>query len=154
LEIPSSNAMLSSMPGCLVRSRKAFQKLAKEKGPDCTSEYVLGTNPAGAPTGRGQGPGFQAHAALNRKTQTIMMNDIILQAISTKDLEDLLRKLVRAEFEAMNEEIQRVMGEDDLVSTGTACRILGISTKVFKVLLDQGHFTVFYHLKERRIQPR
>jgi hypothetical protein len=79
-----------------------------------------------------------------------MTNDIILQAISTQDLEDLLRKLVRAEFEAMNEEIQRVMGEDDLVSTGTACRILGISTKVFKVLLDQGHFTVFYHLKERR----
>lgn len=85
-----------------------------------------------------------------RKTQKIMMNDIILQAISTKELEEMLRTLVRTEFEAMNEELQRVIGEDDLVSTGTACRILGVSSKVLKVLVDRGDFTVYYHLKERR----
>ena len=79
-----------------------------------------------------------------------MMNDIILQAISTKELEDTLRTLIRSEFEAMNEELQRIMGEDDLVSTGTACRILGMSSKVLKVLVDQGYFTVYHHLKERR----
>lgn len=79
-----------------------------------------------------------------------MMNDIILQAISAKDLEEMLRTLVRHEFEAMNEELQRIIGEDDLVSTGTACRILGVSSKVLKVLVDQGYFTVYYHLKERR----
>ena len=79
-----------------------------------------------------------------------MTNDIILQAISTKDLENMLRTLVRTEFEAMNEELQRTMGEDDLVSTGTACRILGMSSKVLKVLVDQGYFTIYYHLKEKR----
>lgn len=79
-----------------------------------------------------------------------MANDIILQAISTTDLENLLRNLVRTEFESMNEELQRVIGDDDLVSTGTACRILGISTKVLKILIDQGYFTVYHHLKERR----
>ena len=79
-----------------------------------------------------------------------MTNDIILQAISTKDLENMLRALVRTEFETMNEELQRIIGEDDLVSTGTACRILGMSSKVLKILVDQGYFTVYYHMKERR----
>lgn len=79
-----------------------------------------------------------------------MENNIILQAISTKELEDMLRRLVRAEFDEMNVELQRVIGEDDLVSTGTACRILGVSSKVLKVLVDQGNFRVYFHLKERR----
>ena len=79
-----------------------------------------------------------------------MTNDIILQAISAKELEDMLRNMVRAEFEAMSEEIQRVVGEDDLVSTGTACRILGMSNKGLKILVDTGHFTVYHHMKERR----
>ena len=79
-----------------------------------------------------------------------MANDIILQAMSRQDLEALLRDLVRTEFRTINEEIQRVIGEDDLVSTGTACRILGVCSKVLKVLAEQGHFTVFWHLKERR----
>ena len=79
-----------------------------------------------------------------------MTNDIILQAISTQDLEDMLRNLVRTELQAMNVELQRVIGEDDLVSTGTACRILGVSSKILKVLVDQGNFTVYHHLKERR----
>ena len=49
-----------------------------------------------------------------------------------------------------NEEIQRVVGEDDLVSTGTACRILGVCSKVLKVLADQRKFSVYHHMKERR----
>ena len=79
-----------------------------------------------------------------------MTNEIILQAISTEELEDLLRSLVRAEFQNMNMELQRIIGEDDLVSTGTACRILGMSNKVLKILVEQGHFTIYHHLKERR----
>ncbi|NET37017.1 MAG: helix-turn-helix domain-containing protein [Cyanothece sp. SIO1E1] len=79
-----------------------------------------------------------------------MTNDIILQAISTKDLEEIIRTLVRTEFKAMNEELQRVIGEDDLVSTGTACRILGVCPKHLKKIIDTGHFTVYHHLKERR----
>ena len=79
-----------------------------------------------------------------------MANDIILQAISIQDFKDTLREMIRSEFSTMNEELQRVFGEDDLVSTGSACRILGVCSKVLKVLTDQGHFTVFHHLKERR----
>lgn len=79
-----------------------------------------------------------------------MTNEIILQAMSVKNLEDIIRNLVRTEFETMNNEIQRVIGDDDLVSTGPACRILGVSSKVLKVLMEQGYFTVYHHLKERR----
>ena len=79
-----------------------------------------------------------------------MKNEIILQAISIKELEEIIRNLVRAEFESMNQEMQRVLGEDYLVSTGTACRILGMSNKVLKVLVDEGYFTVYYHMKEKR----
>jgi len=79
-----------------------------------------------------------------------MANEIILQSMSKQELEAMLRELVRTEFNTMNEEIQRVIGEDDLVSTGTACRILGVCAKVLRVLVDDGHFTVYWHLKERR----
>ncbi|MBK7870743.1 MAG: hypothetical protein IPJ74_08665 [Saprospiraceae bacterium] len=58
--------------------------------------------------------------------------------------------MIQAEFEEVNKEIQSVIGEDDLVSSGTACRLLGVCSKVLKILTDQGHFTVYYHLKERR----
>lgn len=50
----------------------------------------------------------------------------------------------------MNQEVQRVIGEDDLVSTGTACRLLGVCSKVMRHLVKEGHFTVFQHMKERR----
>jgi DNA-binding transcriptional ArsR family regulator len=79
-----------------------------------------------------------------------MTNDIILQGLSVDDLEAMLQKLVRKEFEQMFDELQQAMGEDDLVSTGTACRVLGVCSKVLKVLTDEGHFTVYHHLKERR----
>ena len=65
-------------------------------------------------------------------------------------LRDMIQELVRGEFTEINYELQRVIGEDDLVSTGTACRILGVCSKVLKVLAEQGHFTVFWHLKDRR----
>ncbi len=70
--------------------------------------------------------------------------------MSKEDLRDMIQELVRKEFETINREIQRVIGEDDLVSTGTACRILGISSKVLKVLIREGHFTVFTHIHDRR----
>ena len=79
-----------------------------------------------------------------------MNNEIILQSLSRDDLREMIQELVRGEFKEINYELQRVIGEDDLVSTGTACRILGVCSKVLKVLAEQGHFTVFWHLKDRR----
>ncbi|MEO0683926.1 MAG: hypothetical protein AAFY76_02485 [Cyanobacteria bacterium J06649_11] len=58
--------------------------------------------------------------------------------------------MIREEFVSINKEVQAVIGEDDLVSTGTACRILGVCAKVLRYLVNEGHFTVFYHLKEKR----
>lgn len=77
-------------------------------------------------------------------------NNIILHSIAPADLKEMLQEMIQAQFEEMNKEIQSVIGEDDLVSSGTACRLLGICSKVLKILTDQGHFTVYYHLKERR----
>lgn len=77
-------------------------------------------------------------------------NNIILHAITPHELKEMLREMVQEEFQIVNMELQRVIGEDDLVSTGTACRILGISTKVFRYLIQEGHFTVYHHMKERR----
>jgi len=79
-----------------------------------------------------------------------MTNNIILQSISVTDLENMLQALIRSELETMKTELQRIIGEDDLVSTGTACRILGVSSKTLKVMADQGYFTVYHHLKDRR----
>ena len=80
----------------------------------------------------------------------MVANDIILQTISKEELLEMLQKMVHEEFDAINLELQKVIGEDDLVSTGTACRIIGVCSKVLKVLVDQGYFTVFWHLRERR----
>ena len=77
-------------------------------------------------------------------------NNIILHAITPAELKKMLRELVKEEFELMNVEVQRVIGEDDLVSTGTACRLLGVCSKVMRHLVQEGHFTVFHHMKERR----
>ncbi|MEL7006462.1 MAG: hypothetical protein AAFN93_27600 [Bacteroidota bacterium] len=77
-------------------------------------------------------------------------NNIILHSVTPHELKELLREMIREEFTAVNEEVQRVIGEDDLVSTGTACRLLGICSKVLRYLVNEGHFTVFYHLKEKR----
>ena len=77
-------------------------------------------------------------------------NNIILNSITPHELKEMLRTMMKEEFEEMNKEVQVVIGEDDLVSTGTACRLLGVCSKVLRHLVNEGHFTVFLHLKERR----
>ncbi|GJM35925.1 MAG: hypothetical protein DHS20C18_49260 [Saprospiraceae bacterium] len=77
-------------------------------------------------------------------------NNIILHAITPAELKEMLRTMVKEEFQEMNSEVQRVIGEDDLVSTGTACRLLGVCSKVMRYLVQEGQFTVFHHMKERR----
>ena len=46
-----------------------------------------------------------------------MTNEIILQSLSKEELRDMVQEMVRTEFQIINREIQRVIGEDDLVST-------------------------------------
>jgi len=55
-----------------------------------------------------------------------MAEKITLHEMSPEELKQMLRLLVQEEFETVNEELQRIIGEDDLVSTGTACRLLGV----------------------------
>ena len=62
----------------------------------------------------------------------------------------MLQDMVRQEMERINTEIQMVMGEDDLISSGTATRLLGMCKKLFGILVQEGHFTVYCHLKDRR----
>lgn len=77
-------------------------------------------------------------------------NNIILHAVTPFELKEMLQEMIKEEFELINREVQRVMGEDDLVSTGTASRLLGVCPKVMRYLVQEGHFTVFHHMKERR----
>lgn len=79
-----------------------------------------------------------------------MPEKITLHEITPVELKAMLQELVQTEFDNMNEELQRVIGEDDLISTGTACRLLGMSVKSLKILTDRGEFSVYYHLKEKR----
>lgn len=87
---------------------------------------------------------------INQQVSVMENNNIILHSVTPTELKEMLRSLVREEFELMNNEVQRVIGEDDLVSTGTACRLLGVCSKVMRHLIQEGHFTVFHHMKERR----
>lgn len=77
-------------------------------------------------------------------------NNIILHNVTPEQLKAMLQDLVRSEMERLSAEIQVVIGEDDLISTGTASRLLGVCNKSFRVLASTGHFTVYHHLKERR----
>ncbi|MEL7123216.1 MAG: hypothetical protein AAFO07_27455 [Bacteroidota bacterium] len=77
-------------------------------------------------------------------------NNIILHNITPEQLKTMLKEMVKEEFEHINNEIQMAMGEDDLISIGTASRLLGMCKKVFGIYVKEGHFTVYYHLKERR----
>ncbi len=79
-----------------------------------------------------------------------MPEKITLHEITPVELKTMLRELVQKEFDHMNEDLQRVIGEDDLVSTGTACRLLGVSVKSLKILTDRREFGVYHHLKEKR----
>ena len=77
---------------------------------------------------------------------------VVLHSLAPTELEELITKVLQKELEHLNEQLQMVMGDDDLISSGTACRLLGVSSKILKVLLDEGYFTVFYHLRERRFR--
>lgn len=77
-------------------------------------------------------------------------SSIVLHSIEPNELREVIREMIRSEFEIISIEMQRIIGEDDLISTGSACRILGICSKVFRILVKDGHFTVFHHMKERR----
>ncbi len=79
-----------------------------------------------------------------------MPEKITLHEMTPEELRIMVREIIQEEFEIVNEELQRVVGEDDLVSTGTACRILGVSAKVLKVLADERHFTIYHHIKDKR----
>ncbi len=70
--------------------------------------------------------------------------------MSPIELQALLRVLIQEEFAKIQDVIQRALGEDDLIIKGSAFRLLGVNNKMFNYLLDEGHFTVYYHLKERR----
>lgn len=76
--------------------------------------------------------------------------NIILHNITPDELKQMLSQLVDEKLEEVNIEMQRVIGEDDLVSSGTATRLLGMCGKGFRHLLQEGHFTVYYHMKEKR----
>ncbi|MCG8327771.1 MAG: hypothetical protein MI974_08810 [Chitinophagales bacterium] len=60
-------------------------------------------------------------------------NNIILHAITPAELKKMLREMIQEEFQQVNNEIQRVIGEDDLVSTGTAARLLGGGLKCYGI---------------------
>ncbi len=77
-------------------------------------------------------------------------NNIILHSVTPCELKEMLQEMLRQEFEIINQEMQRVLGEDDLVSTGTACRLLGMCSKQLRYLVNEGHFTVYHHMKEKR----
>lgn len=80
-----------------------------------------------------------------------MNNDnIILHNMTPEQHKTMLQNLIREELDRISIELQMAMGEDDLISTGTASRLLGMCTKVFRILVQEGHFTVYHHLKERR----
>ncbi len=84
------------------------------------------------------------------KTANTMSKNILIRETTPEELKSILKEMIQEEFKAINNEVQRVIGEDDLISSGTACRHLGVCSKVFRILVQRGHFTIFHHLKERR----
>lgn len=79
-----------------------------------------------------------------------MAAKITLHEMTPEELRKLLKELVRDEFDYIFKELQKSFGEDDLIPTGTASRLLGVCDKYMKILRDDGHFSVYHHLKERR----
>jgi hypothetical protein len=79
-----------------------------------------------------------------------MADKITVHEMTPKELDERIQEIMKQEFNRMCVELQRSFGEDDLISTGSACRLLGVSSKYFKILIDRGEFTVYFHLKERR----
>ena len=77
-------------------------------------------------------------------------NSIVLHQIKPDQLKMLIQSTIKEELESIKNEMQRVIGKDDLVSTGTACRILGMCDKVFNILVKDNTFSVYNHLREKR----
>ena len=51
--------------------------------------------------------------------------NVVVHSISPVELEELLTRVLQKELEHQNEQLQMAMGDDDLISSGTACRLLG-----------------------------
>ncbi len=76
-------------------------------------------------------------------------SSIVMHSIASNELREMMREMIKDEFQSINIEMQGKIDEDDLVSTESACRIL-VCLKVFRILVQDGHFIVFHHMKERR----
>ena len=79
-----------------------------------------------------------------------MAEKITLHEMTPHELKDMLQDMMKEEFDIITNKLQTMVGEDDLISSGRACRMLGMSYKTLKILTDQGTFSVYHHMKERR----
>lgn len=79
-----------------------------------------------------------------------MPEKITLHEITPAEFKSMLREMIKEEFDYIFVELQKAMGEDDLIGTGSASRLLGMCTKSLKILSDRGEFSVYYHMKEKR----
>ncbi|MEM8527635.1 MAG: hypothetical protein AAGG68_23540 [Bacteroidota bacterium] len=77
-------------------------------------------------------------------------DNIILHNVTPEQHKAMMQKMIREEIERMFLELQTIMGDDDLISTGRAASLLGLCNKSFRLLANTEHFTVYQHLKERR----
>ena len=77
-------------------------------------------------------------------------NNIVLQSMNPEELKALIREIIDEGIQDVSEQLERSFGEDDLISSGSARRILGVSDKYFRILIKDGLFTCYTHLKERR----
>lgn len=79
-----------------------------------------------------------------------MPEKITLHEMTPDEFKNIIDEAIQDKFDEICEELQKVMGEDDLISTGTVARLLGICNKNVKILADRGEITVYNHIKERR----
>jgi hypothetical protein len=79
-----------------------------------------------------------------------MPEKITLHGMTPDEFRKLLEEIMEDKFEEMYLELQKAMGDDDLISTGTVARLLGICNKNVKVLVDRREISFYDHIKERR----
>ena len=77
-------------------------------------------------------------------------NNIIIHNVTPEQHKAMMQEMIREEMERMFLELQTILADDDLISTGRAASLLGLCNKSFRVLASTKHFTVYQHLKERR----
>lgn len=75
---------------------------------------------------------------------------MVLLNFTPEEHKAMMKELIQEEIEELFVRLQLVFGDDDLISSGRAASLLGMCSKVFRILVQEGHFTVYYHLKERR----